>query len=86
MAITTAIAINMTMIIFFADGSSAFPLHDNPTRIIFGRGKLDELKNCDLPGKKALLLISNGKSTIKNGYLERVENLLKENIGYFIII
>lgn len=51
---------------------------DNPTRIIFGRGKLNELKNCDLPGKKALLLISNGKSTIKNGYLERVENLLKE--------
>ena len=36
---------------------------DNPTRIIFGRGKLNELKNCDLPGKKALLLISNGKST-----------------------
>lgn len=33
-----------------------------PTNLIFGRGKLDELANFELPGKKALLLISNGKS------------------------
>ena len=35
----------------------------NPTKIIFGSGKIEELSAQTLPGKKALLLISNGKST-----------------------
>ena len=35
---------------------------NNPTNLIFGAGKLNELGNQKLPGKKALLLISNGKS------------------------
>ena len=44
---------------------------NNPTRILFGSGKLDELASQTLPGKKALVLISNGKSTKVNGYLDR---------------
>ena len=53
--------------------------HFIPTRVLFGAGKLDELANIKLPGKKALIVISNGKSMRVNGYLERVINLLKKN-------
>lgn len=42
-----------------------------PTRTLFGAGMLNELHKQALPGKKALLVISNGKSTRANGYLER---------------
>lgn len=44
---------------------------NNPTRILFGSGKLNELGSQTFPGKKALVLISNGKSTKVNGYLDR---------------
>ena len=44
---------------------------NNPTRILFGSGKPEELGAQTLPGKKALVLISNGKSTKANGYLDR---------------
>ena len=50
----------------------------NPTNLIFGSGKLDELKNQQLPGRKALLLISNGKSTRANGSFDRVVEQLKQ--------
>lgn len=43
-----------------------------PTKWIFGAGALNELGNQPLPGRKALLVISNGKSTKENGYLYRV--------------
>ena len=43
-----------------------------PTRLLFGRGKLNELGTQALPGKKALLLISSGKSVKVNGTLDRV--------------
>ena len=43
----------------------------NPTKLLFGRGKLNDLGNEKMPGKKALVLISNGKSTKANGYLKR---------------
>lgn len=43
----------------------------NPTRILFGSGMLGALGGQQLPGKKALLLTSNGKSTKANGYLDR---------------
>lgn len=33
---------------------------NNPTRILFGSGKLNELGNQPMPGKKALLLMSGG--------------------------
>lgn len=51
---------------------------NNPTDLIFGSGTLDELGKQKLPGKKALLLISNGKSTKINGSFDRVTNQLKE--------
>lgn len=38
-----------------------------PTKLLFGAGKLNELGAQSLPGRKALLLISNGKSTKANG-------------------
>ena len=50
----------------------------NPTRIVFGSGKLSTLHEQALPGKKALLLISNGKSTKLNGSLNTVETQLDE--------
>ncbi len=49
-----------------------------PTRILFGKGMLNKLKKQKLPGKKALIVISNGKSTRANGYLDRVEAALQE--------
>jgi alcohol dehydrogenase len=44
-----------------------------PTRILFGAGQLNNLHDQAMPGKKAMIIISNGKSTRANGYLERVE-------------
>ncbi len=49
-----------------------------PTRLIFGRGKLEELAKRPLPGKKALIVITNGRSMRSLGYLARVENCLKK--------
>lgn len=54
------------------------------TNAIFGEGKLNELHTqINAPmgvvqGKKALVVISNGKSTRTNGSLERLENELKQ--------
>lgn len=50
----------------------------NPTNLIFGAGKLEELGNQPLPGKKALLLISSGNSVKKYGTLERVQKQLEK--------
>lgn len=49
----------------------------NPTNILFGKGMLNELGKQELPGKKAMVLISNGKSTKENGYLDRTLEQLK---------
>lgn len=43
-----------------------------PTRLIFGEGSLNKLSKVANIGKKALIVISNGKSTKENGYLDRV--------------
>lgn len=58
---------------------------NNPTNLIFGSGKLNELggqiaarRKAGTLGKKALLLISNGKSTKANGSFDRVMAQLKE--------
>lgn len=58
---------------------------NNPTNLIFGAGKLDTLGEQKLPGKKALLLISNGKSTKENGYLDRtISQLEKAGVSYVL--
>ena len=55
----------------------------DPTRIVFGSGMLSTLHEQPLPGKKAMLLISNGKSTKLNGSLARVEEeLAKAGVEY----
>ena len=47
-----------------------------PTKVLFGAGQLNNLSKQSLPGKKALIIISNGKSTRANGYLDRTEQQL----------
>ena len=48
-----------------------------PTKVLFGAGQLNNLRNEALPGKKALIITSNGQSTKKYGYLARVEKELE---------
>ncbi len=48
-----------------------------PTKLVFGSGKLSTLHQEQLPGKKALIVISAGKSTRENGYLDKLEGQLK---------
>lgn len=49
-----------------------------PTRILFGCGMLNNLHKQQMPGKKALIVISNGKSTKENGSLDRTEEQLEK--------
>lgn len=49
----------------------------SPTRTIFGCGAIKELHNQVMPGKKALVVISNGKTAYVSGGLE----LLKEELA-----
>ncbi len=56
-----------------------------PTMALFGAGQLNNLHRQQLPGHKAMLVISNGKSTRENGYLARTEEqLAKSGTEYFI--
>lgn len=56
-----------------------------PTKLLFGCGKLNELSEQELPGKKALILISNGKSVHTNGSFDRtVEQLDKAGIDHVV--
>ncbi len=56
---------------------------NNPTKLLFGTGKLGELHNDDLPGKKALLLLSRGQSAHKNGsYDKTVSELEKAGVEH----
>lgn len=43
-----------------------------PTHTLFGAGMLNELHNQTMPGKKAMVVISNGKSMKTTGTLDRV--------------
>lgn len=57
----------------------------NPTRLYFGAGELNQLSTRNMPGRKALLIISNGRSTRANGYLSRVEEQLNNaGVAYAI--
>lgn len=54
---------------------------NNPTRILFGSGELNELGNQPMPGKKALLLMSGGKSAKVSGAYDRtLEQLHKAGV------
>lgn len=58
-------------------------IFDNPTKLLFGTGKLGELHNEVLPGKKALVLTSAGKSYKTNGSFDKtVEELEKAGVEY----
>ena len=48
-----------------------------PTKILFGAGKLGELHKEAPLGKKALIVISNGRSTKTNGSLDKLQDELK---------
>lgn len=48
-----------------------------PTKTLFGAGKLNSLHTQNMPGKKAMIVISNGKSTRANGYLDRTREQLR---------
>lgn len=54
-----------------------FNLHV-PTRVLFGCGQLNELHAQPMPGKKAMIVVSNGKSVKVNGYLARTEEQLHQ--------
>jgi len=47
-----------------------------PTRVLFGAGQLNHLHEHAMPGRKALLVISSGKSVRENGALERTQSEL----------
>ena len=48
-----------------------------PTKVLFGAGQLKNLHLEQMPGKKALIVTSNGQSTKKYGYLAAVEQELE---------
>jgi len=56
-----------------------------PTKILFGAGKLNQLGEEPLPGKKALIVISNGTSMRQHGYLQRLQDLLKKQDIAFVV-
>lgn len=51
---------------------------NNPTHLIFGRGTISRLGKQELPGKKALLLMSGGNSAKVSGAYDQVTAQLKE--------
>lgn len=55
------------------------------TAVFFGAGQLNNLHTLAMPGKKALVVISNGKSTRANGYLDRtVEQLRQAGVDSYV--
>lgn len=57
----------------------------SPTKILFGKERLNDLNIQTLPGKNAMIVITNGKSTKENGYLDRLcKQLMLANINYHI--
>ena len=58
---------------------------DIPTKILFGAGKLGDLHKEAPIGKKALIVISNGRSTKTNGSLDKLQEELKAWGADFVI-
>ena len=53
-----------------------------PTRFVFGNGRLSELSQYKMPGKKAMIVTTNGTSVFKNGaYDNTVEQLNKAGVA-----
>jgi len=50
-----------------------------PTKVVFGYGRLNDLKDLELPGKKALICVTADQLMSTLGILQRVEKLLDEN-------
>ena len=57
-----------------------------PTKWIFGTGALDELGKQTLPGKRALLVTSSGRSAKKSGALDRVQARLLHESSRVILL
>ena len=58
---------------------------DIPTKIVFGSGKIDELKKTKFPGKTAMIVISSGKTVRETGLLKRVTDALdRQDIEYLL--
>ena len=49
-----------------------------PTKVLFGEGMLNELHNEEMPGKKAMIVIFNGKSMKNNGWIDEVIDELEQ--------
>lgn len=49
---------------------NGFMMYD-PTRVLFGAGQLNRLHEQAMPGKRALLVVSNGRSVHENGAFDR---------------
>lgn len=56
-----------------------------PSRIIFGPGSLNKLREEELPGKKALIVISAGGSMKRLGYLDRLIDILNDKKVEYVI-
>ena len=57
----------------------------NPTHLLFGSGKINELGGQKLPGKKALLLISADQSAKTSGALDKTqEQLARAGVEYVL--
>ena len=56
-----------------------------PTRVVFGYGRLNDLKNLELPGRKALICITADGLMRTLGILPRVEHLLTENGTDYVV-
>lgn len=56
-----------------------------PARVIFGAGRLKELGSVSLPGKKALICVTQDGLMEKLGIQKRVIDLLKENGTEYVI-
>lgn len=58
---------------------------DVPTKVLFGPNQLEMLHEEKMPGKKCLVVISKGKSTKANGYLDRLYKQLDQvNVDYIL--
>ncbi|MCH3949577.1 MAG: iron-containing alcohol dehydrogenase [Acidaminococcus sp.] len=56
-----------------------------PTRIVFGAGRLKELATAKLPGKKALICVTEDGLMKKLGIQDKVEEYLKENHVDYVV-